>query len=232
MADAPDFQNNNLVAILNYKGERHGIFTPINHSNLLQASIYLAVRHSVQADWLNDRDQFLYPNNKWENDLEFQTDCLATALFHGQNRIRNTVFMNHWIPFTEYEVDAREKFDSNFMVKFIQGKIKPDEKLDIFSIMEPKAHYETKLYFSETANEVFNAGRELWRYYHKQKNINVNASLYDIREYFQGRNEKGNMNPNSDDETYNNLIGALRDKLKILAKKIEPKVYEYGFLKN
>lgn len=61
---------------------------------------------------------------------------------------------------------------------------------------------------------------------------NVNASMYDIREYFQGRNDKGKMNNKSDDETYMALITALRDKLKLLAKKIEPKVYEYGFLKE
>jgi hypothetical protein len=60
----------------------------------------------------------------------------------------------------------------------------------------------------------------------------VNASFYDIREYFQGRNDKGRMNPNSEDEKYNGLIKALRDNLKVLAKKIEPKIYEYGFLRE
>jgi hypothetical protein len=40
------------------------------------------------------------------------------------------------------------------------------------------------------------------------------------------------MNNKSDDETYNKLIGNLREVLKELAKKIEPKVYEYGFLKH
>jgi len=61
---------------------------------------------------------------------------------------------------------------------------------------------------------------------------NVNASLYDIREHFQGRNEKGKMKNKSDDETYMRLIAELRSALKILAKKIEPKVHEYGFLKE
>lgn len=61
---------------------------------------------------------------------------------------------------------------------------------------------------------------------------NPNASLYDIREHFQGRNEAGRMNSKSDDETYMRLIQDLRSKLKTLAKKIEPKVYEYGFLKR
>jgi uncharacterized lipoprotein YmbA len=40
------------------------------------------------------------------------------------------------------------------------------------------------------------------------------------------------MNAKSADERYTALIKALRDALKILAEKIEPKVYEYGFLKE
>jgi hypothetical protein len=40
------------------------------------------------------------------------------------------------------------------------------------------------------------------------------------------------MNSKSDDEVYTELISDLRNNLKILAKKIEPKVYEYGFLKK
>jgi hypothetical protein len=106
------------------------------------------------------------------------------------------------------------------------------------------------LVFSEDATAVFNAGRELWTYYHTypstssghvktssgyggdSKPYNVNASLYDIREYFQGRNDKGRMNSKSDDAKYMELIGALRGKLSVLADKIKPKVYEYGFLKE
>jgi hypothetical protein len=38
------------------------------------------------------------------------------------------------------------------------------------------------------------------------------------------------MNNKSEDEKYNELIDNLRDVLRILAQKIEPKVYEYGFL--
>ncbi|MDR0328169.1 MAG: hypothetical protein LBI05_07740, partial [Planctomycetaceae bacterium] len=65
-----------------------------------------------------------------------------------------------------------------------------------------------------------------------QPKCNVNASLYDIREHFQGRNEAGKMNNKSEDDTYNGLIANLRSALKTLAEKIEPKVYEYGFLKR
>ena len=40
------------------------------------------------------------------------------------------------------------------------------------------------------------------------------------------------MNNKSEDEVYMNLITILRDKLKELETNIEPKVYEYGFLKK
>jgi hypothetical protein len=114
------------------------------------------------------------------------------------------------------------------MISFISGKLIQNGYSDLF-----EQHEDTfclKREFSTEATNVFNAGRELWKYYHAQPKCDVNASLYDIREYFQGRNDKGKMNNKSNDEKYNELIGNLREKLKILAKKIEPKVYEYGFL--
>ncbi len=227
-----DFQQNGIVYILNKKEQManpRGIW--ISKENLIPVSVYYAVRKCLSQTWLNDRDQFLSPNDGWKGDFEFQNDCLTFTLFN--NNILSKYGVNHWIPFTEHEVNAREKFESNFMSKFINGKIKKDdEPLNIFSILlEPKPHYDKILQFSPEAKEVFNAGRELWKYYHAQPKCNVNASLYDIREHFQGRNQQGKMNNKSEDTTYMSLISTLREKLKKLQKKIEPKVYEYGFLK-
>lgn len=237
---APDYQHNNQLAILTKQQERYCF--KVNDKNLLIISIYFAVRKCIEATWLNDRDQFLYPIDGWEKDIEFQNDCLTFTLFHSQNRITSKEGTNHWIPFTEQEVNSHEKFDSNFMSNFINGKqnanlrkvsnlpkVENTEALDLFP-KEEEART-TPLIFSPSATEVFDAGRELWKYYHKQSDCNVNASLYDIREYFQGRNAAGKMNNKSADETYMNLIGGLREKLRRLAEKIEPKVYEYGFLK-
>ncbi|MDR1126955.1 MAG: hypothetical protein LBL06_02380 [Treponema sp.] len=90
--------------------------------------------------------------------------------------------------------------------------------------------------FSAEARAVLDAGLELWKYYHAKikgnRTASVNASFYDIREFFQGRNDKGTMKPRAEDETYNKLIGTLREKLRTLTEKIQPKVYEYGFLKE
>jgi hypothetical protein len=88
--------------------------------------------------------------------------------------------------------------------------------------------------FSAEATDVFNAGRELWQYYHAQKNINVNASYYDIRAYFKNfsKDKKGKerMNNKSDNPEFNVLEQNLTKALNILAQKIEPKIYEYEFL--
>ena len=227
-----DFQNNQGVFFTNNPSEndiKKSLTSTITRNNVIPMCIYLSVRHCINSTWINDRDQFLYPISHWESDKEFQNDCLVFALFCGQNKITIKGGTNHWIPFTEQEVNAQEKFESHFMTDFIQGKIKQEASGELFGGEEPRT---TPLIFSAEAKAVFDAGQELWRYYHSQKNIQTNASLYDIKEYFQGRNDKGKMNNKSTDAHYMTLIHQLRDSLKLLAKKIEPKVYEYGFLKE
>jgi hypothetical protein len=210
---APDFQNTNQPYITITKGTRHVNYFAFSDSNFIEGCIYFAARLCIESSWLNNRDQFLFPNDGWETDTEFQHDCLVFALFHGQNRVSAADGVNHWIPYTEKEVSPKEKFGSNFMSGFLKGKV-----------------------LSPEAQAVMDAGRELWRYYHDKIKTNrtapVNASFYDIREFFQGRKESGTMNAKSADETYNALIKTLRDAAKALAKKIEPKVYEYGFLRE
>ncbi len=207
---APDYQNNNYLFLTILCGSRHVNYTPINTFTLLSCCLYFSVRHCIEATWLNDRDQFLYPNDGWQDDKEFQSDCLAFTLFHGQNRIKSQDGINHWIPFTEKEVEPLNSFESHFMTDYIK---------------------ENQIVFSNAAQVVFAAGRELWRYYHKQPNANPDASFYDIRAYFQGIDKSGKMNKDSQDKMYMELISDLRKKERALAEKISEKVYEYGFLK-
>ncbi len=229
-AKGNDFQNVNFIFIINDKNQLpHPRGTWVTDKNIIEISIYISVRHCIEATWLNDRDQFTYPNDNWNNDIEFQNDCLTFCLFDNSNNISSISGTNHWIPFTEQEVNAQNRFESHFMTDFINGKIKIDTEKDLFGNGTNQAIIRT---FSEEATAVFEAGRELWKYYHSQPNVNPNASYYDIREYFQGRNDKGRMNSKSDDEIYMELISELRNQLNFLADKIKPKIYEYEFLKE
>ena len=210
-------------------------FTYITKSNLIPMVIYVAIRAVVEATWQNDRDQFLYPNEGWLYDRDFQSDCLAYMLF--ENRITSADGINHWIPFTEPQVNAPDNFQSHFMSDFINGKLKPQNADTLFGEDESLIPTEP-IQFTPAAQAVMEAGRKLWEYYlHHKTNtygadpINVNASFYDIRAYFQGF-ENGKMRNKSDDEKYNELLRDLRNYQKVLAKQIEKKVYLYGFLKG
>lgn len=241
---SPDFQHNSQLYISQKKGIEHFNFFKLFKNNLIVGAVYFSVRHCIKATWINDRDQFLAPNKKWEKDTEFQNDCLIFMLFHGQNRITSKEGINHFIPFSEKDLNAAEAFESHFMLEFIQGKIKisnkkkkgqqefnfqSDELEDTFIPTKP-------LKFSEEAKAVLETAKELFKHYHEQakdkENYNPNTALYDIKAHFQGFNDKGKMNPpqKAQDEAYKEKLGELNYTLKNLAKKIEVKVYEYEFL--
>ncbi len=119
-----DFQHNKGVFITSKPSEsliRESRVAAITKNNFLVIAIYLAVRHSIEANWLNDRDQFLWPSDSWKTDHGFQLDCLVFTLFHGQNRISCKAGVNHWIPFSEDEVDAKDAYKSHFMVGLLSG---------------------------------------------------------------------------------------------------------------
>ncbi|MHB9294484.1 hypothetical protein PilKf_00204 [Pillotina sp. SPG140] len=208
-----DFQNSQQVRISSALPAGHQSHIAVSRENVIEPCLYFAVRHVFEHTWINHNDQFLYPNEDWLCDPEFQNNCVIYTLFHGKNNIQSKHGVNHWIPFTEKDVDAKEKFESNVMSHYLKGKT-----------------------LSAEAHAVLDAGKELWTYYHAKiknnKTASVNASFYDIREFFQGRNEKGTMKTTSDDKTYNTLITDLRGSLHALSEKIKPKVYEYGFLKE
>ena len=227
----PDFQNNSFLCIINNEGTRHNNYFAMSSNSLIYGSIYFSVRLSIKSDWINDRDQFLYPKNSWEEDTEFQNDCAAFTLFHSQNRISSEQGVNHWIPFTEVQLNAKDSFASHFMTDFLSGKIKKTISNND-SLFSSNTKSSSPLKFSSEANAVFEAGLSLWKYYHSFDLINVNASYYDIRAFFQKFNDKGRMNPTSKDETYNSLLADLKSKMDILAQKIAVKVYEHGFLKE
>jgi len=228
-----DFQNNQLVRIANSMDTQrthaqHIYFTP---NTLIPASIFFSVRKSIAHTWFNHYDLFRYPNNGWQNDHEFHTNCLTSTLFHSKNLISTYGDINHWIPFTETEVDAKDRFESHFMTDFMAGKLASETSPNSNNLLSEQSFIPSEpLVFSPEATAVFDAGRELWRYYHTQPGANPNASYYDIREHFQGRNEKGKMNSKSTDETYNLLLTNLKDAMEQLRLQIVPKVYEYGFL--
>ncbi len=123
----PDFQNNNFLCVLNQQGTRHNNYFGLTLTNLLIGAIYFSIRHCIKATWQNDRDQFYAPyDDAFQDDSEFKNNCLTFMLFHTQNRITTTQGTNHFIPFSETEVNAKERYSSHALLDFLKGKIKEE----------------------------------------------------------------------------------------------------------
>ncbi|MDI9366305.1 MAG: hypothetical protein QM541_15210 [Flavobacterium sp.] len=130
VCDSNDFQNANLYTLLlsSAQGIGHKGAIYVTPENLWQAAIVSTVRRVIKPTWLNDRDQFLQPTKPLTN--EFKTDCLIWMLFNGSNLTASAdglewngktwSIVNHFIPFTEAEVGSPDRFESDFMVQYLQ----------------------------------------------------------------------------------------------------------------
>lgn len=233
------FQHQNLVhiSVIDKSEQSHVKYFPIITTTILLVSVFFSIRHCIKHTWQNDRDQFYAPyDDAFQDDSEFKGNCLIFMLFHTQNRITTTQGTNHFIPFSETEVNAKERYFSHTLLDFL--KVKLQEQTQNNNLFDSSKKERKPLEFSETALSVLNAGREIYRYYHTQdftnRPYNANASLYDIKEFFQGRNAQGKLNlpAKAKDGYYKQLYANLQDALKDLAKDLQPKVYEYGFLRE
>lgn len=197
-------------------GSGRGFF--VTAENLWQAAIIFSVRRLIKPTWLNDRDQFLQPIASLSDD--FKSDCLIWMLFNGSNLTagandlewndKKWSLVNHFIPFTEEEVGAPERFESDFMVQYLADKT-----------------------LSAEALAVFNAGRTLWRAYFAHTDVRTvrdelklnrsDVGWYQIRNALKKRNESGDTAP-VDFSPFENAYKTLSDKLR-------PQVFELGFLR-
>jgi hypothetical protein len=200
-------------------GSGHGFY--VNQENLWQVATVFSVRRLSTPTWLNDRDQFLQPDKPLSE--EFKNDCLVWMLFNGSNLTASAddlewngkawSIVNHFIPFTEEEVGAPDRFESDFMVQYMRGKSAAAD--------------------SKEASAVLEAGKALWQAYFKMKDVHTvceelklnraDVGWYQIRKALQARNESGDFAP-VNFETFKAAYDALTEKL-------QPMVYELGFLK-
>ena len=220
MCTATDMQHTKYVFLLSSGASMgHGAF--VNADNFERAAVLFTVEHLVKPTWINDRDQFLQPSV--ELPQEFKDDCLVWMLFNGSNLTasanglewngRTWSIVNHFIPFTEDEVDAPERFESDFMVRQLGART-----------------------LSSEAQSVLDAGRVIWRTYferfesfdyavrEKLKLNRADVGWYQVRNALKLYAESSEGRPTD--------FSAFESAYKSLGDKLRPKVYEYGFLRQ
>ncbi len=196
--------------------------------NLWQAAIIFTVRRVIKATWLNDRDQFLQPTEPLTH--EFKGDCLIWMLFNGSNLTASAndlewnnkkwSIVNHFIPFTEEEVGSPDRFESDFMVKYLSETYKVSKNLIGFAEL------------SSEANHVLAEGKKLWQAYFSKTDTHIvreelklnraDVGWYQIRKALQARNASG--------DTAAVSFKPFEEAYKNLTEKLQPQVYELGFL--
>jgi hypothetical protein len=201
-------------------GNGNGFY--ITAANLWQAAIVFSVRRLIKPTWLNDRDQFLQPTG--ELTQTFKTDCLIWMLFNGSNLTASAnelewnhqtwSIVNHFIPFSEAEVGAPGRFESDFMVQYLA---------------EQTAHAP----LSPEAVAVLDEGRRLWQAYfaisdtHSTRDaLKLNrpdVGWYQIRKALEARNAEAHGLPTS--------FTAFKTAYEKLGDKLRPMVFELGFMK-
>ena len=202
-------------------GNGNGLY--VTPENLWQVAIVYTVRRIIKPTWINDRDQFLQPTKELSE--EFKADCLVWMLFNGSNLTASAndlewegkkwSIVNHFIPFTESEVGSPDRFESNFMVKYLE-KIYKSKALSI------------------EAKEVLNQGKKLWQAYFSKKDVakvreelklnRADVGWYQIRNALKARNNSGDYAPVS--------FESFQVAHEILTQKLRPMVYDLGFLRR
>ncbi|MFM2224132.1 MAG: hypothetical protein RJA07_334 [Bacteroidota bacterium] len=220
LCDSNDMQHAGQTALFSsvYRVGHDGGFY-VTDKNLWQAAIVFSVRRLIKPTWLNDRDQFLQPDKPLTE--EFKSDCLIWMLFNGSNLTASANdlewngkkwrIVNHFIPYTEAEVNSPDRFESDFMVQYMSDKT-----------------------FSNEAEQVLAEGKKLWQAYFAHTDVHTvreelklnraDVGWYQIRKALEARNASGDFPPVS--------FTAFKEAYNALTEKLQPMVYELGFLKN
>lgn len=215
LANANDMQNAGQLTALFSSVYSAGNGFYVTRDNLWKVAIVFTVRRIINHTWINHNDQFMRPTGKLTE--AFKSDCLVWMLFDGKNLSAGAddlewngnkwSLVNHFVPYTEKEVGAAARFESDFMSSYI-----------------------VKLKLSSEALAVLDEGRKLWEQFHStqfekkiRKEFRLNrpdVGWYQIRKALEANNDAGLV----DFEPFKTAFDTLTLKLR-------PQVFELGFLR-
>jgi hypothetical protein len=123
---------------------------------------------------------------------------------------RKWALVNHFIPYTEAEVGAPDRFESDFMVQYLADKP-----------------------LSAEAHAVWRAGQTLWQAYFAHTDVRTvrdelklnrpDVGWYQVRNALKARNSSGDSAPVD--------FSVFASDYQTLSDKLQPQVFELGFLR-
>ena len=205
-----DLQHAGTTGLLSSGYGNAGAFF-VTKTNVSDAAVVFSVRRLVKPTWLNDRDQFLQPSALLSD--EFRSDCLVWMLFNGSNLTagadglrwddRDWSLTNHFVPFTEREIGANARMESDFMVRHMAD-----------------------MAFSSKARAVLDAGQALFQRFHATRFPNRIRNDYKLGRADAGWYQVRRSLEAIDETDFDPFKAAYAD----LSAKLRPQVFELGFL--
>ena len=192
-------------------GSSNGFY--VTPENFEKTAMTFVARRIERPTWLNDRDQFYQPNA--EVPQEFKVDSVVWMIFNRCNKTassddlewdgRTWKLTNHFIPFTEQEVNAPDKFESYFLSDWLREQQLSDE-----------------------AKAVMEQGRALWKLFFVDKPEKALRDEYHITNasvgWFQIRRVL--------EEVYGaDIFDDFNTAYSELTTKLHSQAYEFGFLR-
>jgi hypothetical protein len=214
MCKSNDLYQQNWTALLSGPYvSGHGM--SITPENFERAMIIHAVRKLPKVTWINNKDQFMQPTNALPP--EFISDAVIWSLFAPSNQ---TVSLRN----VEYE-DEVYRLKNNFF-PFLLSEVRqwkcssPEIRMQLALATEDRfaATWIKNHELSAQAQAVLNAGRELYKKFYSE------LSTLDVRKWKIEDWDAG----------WYQIRTALGESvsLKILSEKLEPQIYELGFLRD
>jgi hypothetical protein len=216
-----DVQHNDGVFFVSesYGGGNGLSITP----NIFEKSIVLlSVRKLIKGTWTNDRDQYAQPTVDLPE--EFITNCAVWNLFHGSNQTsslkdvkynkKTYQVRNQFFPYSLEEVESWETPIA------LSGQFRTAKDTFVAEWLKGRT-------LSLEAKALLDAGREVYQVFYKEfRNLNRRKFKIDYWDvgWYQVRNALLDAGVGLAE------LNAVKEAHIKLTKKLQPKVYEYGFL--
>lgn len=224
-SNGDDFQHQNGVFLLSAPYSSAGAFSVIP-DNFERAMTLFSVKRIPKASWTNDKNLFYAPSTTPSQ--EFSNDCVVYAAFAQDNGCvalkdveyegKTWQIVNHMFPFSLEEVRSWQCSHPSLATQLAVA----NEDMFLAKWFQDKQ-------LSPEAKEVRESARTLYRYFYQElvntdwieAKIKVwNVGLYQIKKAL------------ADDSEGQRLIADLKEKLRGLADKLLPQIYEYGFIES
>ena len=218
-----DFQHHNLWCLLSGPQASAGAFS-VTPANFEKAMVLHAVKKIPAPSWTNNRDQFFAPTGPLTQ--EFINDCIIWCAFADSN---NTASLS------DIEYKGQTYQIPNNLYPYLLSEVKQWPcSLSNLTLQLSTANEDSFLAkwlqdktLSDAANTVYQAGKDLYKYFYSQianthwmkaKITRWDVGLWQIKQTLKDAN------------LGIDLIQQLKEEHKKLGDKLLPQIYHYGFI--